>query len=51
MQDIENRWLLLMSSTSFIDLPFQEHWMTEKASYEPKSIHIFIISKTRGSLR
>jgi hypothetical protein len=30
MQDIEDRCLLLTSSTSFIDLPFQEHRMTEK---------------------
>jgi hypothetical protein len=30
IQDIEDRCLLLTSSTSFIDLPFQEHRMTEK---------------------
>jgi hypothetical protein len=30
MQDIEDRCLLLMSSTSFVNLPFQEHRMTEK---------------------
>jgi hypothetical protein len=30
MQDIEDRCLLLMSFTSFVDLPFQEHWMTKK---------------------
>jgi hypothetical protein len=30
MQDIEDRCLLLMSSTSFIDLPFQEHQMMAK---------------------
>jgi hypothetical protein len=30
MQDIEDRCLLLTSSTSFVDLPFQEHQMTEK---------------------
>jgi hypothetical protein len=30
IQDIEDRCLLLMSSTSFVDLPFQEHRMTEK---------------------
>jgi hypothetical protein len=30
MQDIEDRCLLLMSSTSFVDLPFQEHQMIEK---------------------
>jgi hypothetical protein len=30
IQDIEYRCLLLMSSTSFVDLLFQEHWMMEK---------------------
>jgi hypothetical protein len=30
IQDIEDRCLLLMSSMSFIDLPFQEHRMLEK---------------------
>jgi hypothetical protein len=30
MQDIEDRCLLLTSSTSFVDLPFQEHRMTKK---------------------
>jgi hypothetical protein len=30
MQDIEDRCLLLTSSTNFVDLPFQEHRMTEK---------------------
>jgi hypothetical protein len=30
IEDIEDRCLLLTSSTSFIDLPFQEHWMMEK---------------------
>jgi hypothetical protein len=30
IQDIEDRGLLLMGSTSFVDLPFQEHRMTEK---------------------
>jgi hypothetical protein len=29
-QDIEDRCLLLTSSMSFVDLPFQEHQMTEK---------------------
>jgi hypothetical protein len=29
MQDIEDRCLLLTSSMSFVDLPFQEHRMTE----------------------
>jgi hypothetical protein len=29
MQDIEDMCLLLTSSTSFVDLPFQEHWMIE----------------------
>jgi hypothetical protein len=30
MQHIEDRCLLLMSSTSFVDPPFQEHRMTKK---------------------
>jgi hypothetical protein len=30
IQDIEDRCLLLMSNMSFVDLPFQEHQMTEK---------------------
>jgi hypothetical protein len=30
IQAIEDRCLLLTSSTSFVDLPFQEHRMTEK---------------------
>jgi hypothetical protein len=30
IQDIEGRCLLLMSSTSFVDLPFQGHRMMEK---------------------
>jgi hypothetical protein len=30
IQDIEDRCLFLTSSMSFIDLPFQEHWMTGK---------------------
>jgi hypothetical protein len=30
MQDIEDRCLLLTSSTSFVDLPFQEHRMMKK---------------------
>jgi hypothetical protein len=30
MQDIEDKCLLLTSFTGFIDLPFQEHQMTEK---------------------
>jgi hypothetical protein len=30
IQDIEDRCLLLMSSMSFVDLPFQKHRMTEK---------------------
>jgi hypothetical protein len=30
IQDIKDRCLLLMSSTSFVDLPFQEHRMMEK---------------------
>jgi hypothetical protein len=34
MQDIEDRCLLLTSSTSFVDLPFQEHRMMEKHHME-----------------
>jgi hypothetical protein len=30
IQDIEDRCLLLTSSTSFVDLPFQKHRMMEK---------------------
>jgi hypothetical protein len=30
MQDIEDRCLLLMSSTSFVDLPFQKRKMMKK---------------------
>jgi hypothetical protein len=30
IQDIKDRCLLLTSSTSFVDLPFQEHRMTKK---------------------
>jgi hypothetical protein len=30
IQDIEDRCLLLMSFMSFIDLPFQQHWMMKK---------------------
>jgi hypothetical protein len=30
IQDIEDRCLLLLSSTSFVNLPLQEHQMTEK---------------------
>jgi hypothetical protein len=47
IQDIEDRCLLLTSSMSFVHLPFQEHRMTEKTSYEPKSMHIFNMSQMR----
>jgi hypothetical protein len=30
IQDIEDRYVLLTSSTSFVDLPYQEHRMIEK---------------------
>jgi hypothetical protein len=30
MEDIEDRCLSLTTSMNFVDLPFQEHWMTEK---------------------
>jgi hypothetical protein len=51
MQDIEDRCLLLIRSMSFVDLPFQEHRMMEKASYVPKSMDIFNMSKIRNSHR
>jgi hypothetical protein len=50
MKDIEDRFLLLTSSTSFVDLPLQE-LDDRKASYGPKSIHIFIKSKTSSGFR
>jgi hypothetical protein len=34
MHDIEDRCLLLMSYTSFVDLPFQEHRMMKKHHME-----------------
>jgi hypothetical protein len=37
MQDIEDRCVLLMSSTSFVDLPFQEHRMMEKHHMDQNS--------------
>jgi hypothetical protein len=40
MQDIEDRCLLLMSSTSFVDLPFQEHQMTKSIIWT--KIHIYL---------
>jgi hypothetical protein len=48
IQDIEDRCLLLMSSTSFVDIPLQGTSDDGKAPYGPKSIHILIMSKTRG---
>jgi hypothetical protein len=36
IQDIEDRCLLLMSSTSFVDLPLQEHRMMKKLHMEQK---------------
>jgi hypothetical protein len=36
MQDIEDRCLLLTSSTSFVYLPFQKHRMTEKHHMDKK---------------
>jgi hypothetical protein len=30
IQDIEDRCLLLTSSTGFVDLPLQEYWMMKK---------------------
>jgi hypothetical protein len=37
IQDIEGWCLLLTSSTSFVDLPFQEHQMTEKHHIDKNS--------------
>jgi hypothetical protein len=37
MQDIENRCLLLTSSMSFVDLPFQEHQMMKKHHIDQNS--------------
>jgi hypothetical protein len=40
IQDIEDRCLLLTSSVSFVDLPFQEHQMTEK--HHMDQIHAYL---------
>jgi hypothetical protein len=40
MQDIEDRCLLLMSSMSFVDVPFQEHWMMESIIWT--KIHTYL---------
>jgi hypothetical protein len=37
IQDIEDRCLLLMSSTIFVDLPFQGHRMMEKHHMDQNS--------------
>jgi hypothetical protein len=37
IEDIEDRFLLLTSSTSFVDLPFQEHQMMEKHHIDQNS--------------
>jgi hypothetical protein len=37
IQDIEDRCLLLTHSTRFVDLPFQEHRITEKHHMDKKS--------------
>jgi hypothetical protein len=44
IQDIEDRCLLLTRSTSFVDLPFQEHQMMEKHHMDQKP-HIFSICR------
>jgi hypothetical protein len=49
IQDIEDMCLLLTSSMSFVDLPFQKHRMTEK--HHMDFMHIFIMSKMRHSHR
>jgi hypothetical protein len=45
MQDIEDWCLLLMSSTSFVDLPFQEHRMMEKHHMDQNPCTSSICSK------
>jgi hypothetical protein len=45
IQDIDYRCLLLTSSTSFIDLPFQEHQMTEKHHMDQNSYISSLCSK------
>jgi hypothetical protein len=47
IQDIEDRCLLLTSSTSFVDLPFQEHRMTEKHHMDPNS-YISLLCRKPG---
>jgi hypothetical protein len=47
MQDIDDRCLLLMSSMSFVDLPFQEHRMMEKHHMD-KNPCIVVDNMTRG---
>jgi hypothetical protein len=45
MQDIEDRCLLLMSSTRFVDLPFQKHRMMEKHHMDQNSYISLLCSK------
>jgi hypothetical protein len=47
MQDIEDRCLLLMSSTSFVDLRFQEHRMMEKHHVDQNSYISSLCPKPR----
>jgi hypothetical protein len=51
IQDIDDRCLLLTSSMSFCCFTILGTSDDRKALYGPKSIHIFIMSKTRGSHR
>jgi hypothetical protein len=51
IQDMEDRCLLLTSSMSFIDLPFEEHRMTKKHHMDQNPYISSLCPKTRGSLR
>jgi hypothetical protein len=51
MEDIEDRFLLLASSTRFVDLPFQEHHMDQNpyiSSLCPKP-RVVADNMTRGA--
>jgi hypothetical protein len=49
IQDIEDWCSLLTSSSRFVDLPISGTSDDRKASYGPKSMHIFIMSEIRQS--
>jgi hypothetical protein len=47
IQDIEDSCLLLMGSTSFVNLPFQEHRMTKKHHMDQKHAYLhYVQNKT-----